>query len=68
MSYIEPELREDRGEIEAALRQDAGKPDGLPKLVELGDIRGDLQCHTLFSDGNHTLEQMARGAFEKGYE
>jgi DNA polymerase (family 10) len=57
MPYILPELREDEGEIEAAI---AGK---LPKdLVELADIRGMIHCHTTYSDGEHTIEEMARAA------
>jgi DNA polymerase (family 10) len=62
MSYVPPELREERGEVEAAR---AGR---LPALVTLGDIRGDLQAHTVASDGKHTLEEMARAAQELGYE
>lgn len=62
LSYIEPELREERGEIEAA-RQ--GK---LPHLVELGDIKGDLHAHTNMTDGHHTLEEMVRAARNKGYK
>lgn len=62
LPYIEPELREDRGEIDAAR---AGK---LPRLVELKDIKGDLQAHTTASDGRNTLEEMARAAQERGYE
>jgi DNA polymerase (family 10) len=62
LAYIEPELREDRGELEAAR---AGK---LPKLVELGDIRGDLHCHTTASDGHNTVLEMTRTAQERGYE
>jgi DNA polymerase (family 10) len=57
-----PELREDRGEIEAAL---AGR---LPRLVELSDIRGDLHVHTNRSDGTFSLEQMADAARARGYE
>jgi DNA polymerase (family 10) len=57
MQYVPPELRENEGEIEAAL---AGK---LPQdLVTLADIRGMLHCHTNYSDGKHTVEEMARGA------
>jgi DNA polymerase (family X) len=57
MQYIPPELREDVGEIEAALD---GK---LPEdLVTIRDIRGMLHCHTNYSDGKHTVEEMARGA------
>ena len=61
LAYIEPELREGTGEIEAAA---AGK---LPKLVEVGDIRGDLHCHTTLSDGRNTLEEMAEAARARGY-
>lgn len=62
MIYVEPELREDRGEVEAAL---AGK---LPKLIELSDIHGDLHSHTTASDGKATIEQMAEAAIAKGYQ
>ncbi len=61
LPYIEPELREDRGEIEAA---SAGK---LPRLVTLEDIRGDLHVHTKASDGKHTLREMATAAKARGY-
>ncbi len=61
MQYIPPELREDHGEIEAAL---AGK---LPEdLVTLEDIRGMVHCHTVYSDGKHTIEEMARAAESMG--
>jgi DNA polymerase (family X) len=59
---IPPELREDRGELEAAR---AGR---LPDLVGVGDLRGDLHCHTTASDGRATVEQMADAAVERGYE
>jgi DNA polymerase (family 10) len=62
LPYIEPELREDRGEIEAARRK------ALPHLVEQRHIRGDLQCHTTDSDGRDSLERMAEAAEEMGYE
>jgi DNA polymerase (family 10) len=62
MQYIEPELRENRGELEAAL---AGT---LPDLVEAGDLRGDLHCHTAASDGTASIEEMARAAREHGYD
>jgi DNA polymerase (family X) len=62
MQYIPPEMREDTGEIEAAL---AGK---LPKLLELKDIKGDLHVHSSWSDGQNTIEQMARAAKALGYE
>jgi len=62
LPWIPPELREDRGEIEASL---AGT---LPHLIELSDIRGDLQCHTTDSDGRDTLAEMAHAGEELGYE
>jgi DNA polymerase (family X) len=61
-SYIEPELREGRGELKAARKGE------LPELVEVADVRGDLHCHTTLSDGRNTLEEMAAGAIERGYE
>jgi DNA polymerase (family 10) len=61
LDYIEPELREGSGEIAAAA---AGE---LPKLIELGDVRGDLHCHTTLSDGRNTLEEMAEAAIRRGY-
>jgi DNA polymerase (family X) len=62
MPWIPPELREGRGELEAAA-------DGtLPDLIEVGDLRGDLHCHTTLSDGRNTLEQMAEAAMARGYE
>ena len=62
LPYIPAELRENSGEIEAAL---AGR---LPKLVELSDIRGDLHMHTTETDGRASLEEMAAAARELGYE
>jgi DNA polymerase (family 10) len=62
LTYIEPELRENRGELEAAR---AGE---LPRLIELADIRGDLHSHTIASDGHNTIEEMALAARERGYE
>lgn len=62
LQYIEPELRENQGEIEAAM---ANK---LPKLIGYSDILGDLQMHTKYSDGAHTVEQMALAAMKLGYE
>ncbi len=61
LPFIPPELREDRGEIQAA---EKGK---LPKLIELGDIRGDLQMHTSATDGKNTIAEMAQKAQEMGY-
>jgi len=60
-AYIEPELREGRGELKAARE---GK---LPDLVSLEDIRGDLHSHTTLSDGRNTLEEMAEAAKARGY-
>jgi DNA polymerase (family 10) len=62
LPYIEPELRENRGELEAARKQQ------LPQLVSLHDIRGDLHCHTSATDGHHSLQQMARAAADRGYQ
>lgn len=62
LAYIEPELREDRGEMDLAAE---GK---LPQLIELADIRGDLHSHTRASDGTATIEQMIEAAMAMGYE
>lgn len=62
MAYVAPELRENRGEIEAALENK------LPVLVRLEEIKGDLHSHTNRTDGKNTLEEMARAAAERGYE
>lgn len=62
LDWIPPELREHRGEIQAA------QEGRLPRLIELEDLRGDLQCHTQASDGHATLEEMARAAQDRGYE
>jgi DNA polymerase (family 10) len=62
LAYIEPELREDRGELDAA------RDGTLPQLIELTDIRGDLHSHTIASDGHNTIEEMALAARERGYE
>jgi DNA polymerase (family X) len=61
LQYIPPELRENRGELDAARKRQ------LPVLVELADVRGELHCHTVASDGRQTLEQMAEAARERGY-
>jgi DNA polymerase (family X) len=60
LKYVEPELREGRGEIEAAAR------DALPRLIESGDLQGDLHAHTDATDGRDTLEQMAEAAAARG--
>jgi DNA polymerase (family X) len=64
LEWVPPELREGRGELEAAV---IGGP-GLPSLISLDDIRGDLHCHTTLSDGKGTLEEMAQAALARGYE
>jgi DNA polymerase (family 10) len=58
--YIPPELRENRGEIEAA------RASRLPRLIELKDLKGDLHSHTNWSDGRNTLEEMRQAAQQKG--
>jgi DNA polymerase (family 10) len=68
LSYIEPELRENRGELEAALAGSRATGGGLPELIVLDDIRGDLHSHTVASDGHNTIEEMATAARERGYE
>jgi len=62
LPYIPPEMREDHGEIEAALQ---GK---LPRLLEQKDMRGDLHVHSDWSDGRATILEMAHGALDRGYE
>jgi DNA polymerase (family X) len=64
LEWIPPELREGRGELEAA----APAGGGLPDLIELGDVRGELHCHTTTSDGTETAETMAEAAIELGLE
>ncbi|HLD40690.1 MAG TPA: DNA polymerase/3'-5' exonuclease PolX, partial [Candidatus Omnitrophota bacterium] len=59
---IEPELREDTGEIEAALKNK------LPKLLSLKDIKGDFHCHSRYSDGNNSILEMAEAAKALGYQ
>jgi len=61
MSYIEPELREDTGEIESAQEFQ------LPHLIELKDIKGDLHTHSRWSDGGNSIEEMAGAARKRGY-
>jgi len=62
LPYIEPELRENQGEIEAAQKNK------LPNLVILKDIKGDLHMHTNLTDGHNTLEEMVNAAKNRGYE
>jgi DNA polymerase (family 10) len=60
LPYIEPELRENRGELSAGFEP--------PALVRVEDLRGDLHCHTIASDGRNTIEEMALAARARGYE
>ena len=62
MGWIEPELREDRGEIEAAQK---GR---LPKLVQEEEIKGDLHVHSKWSDGTSSVEEIAKAAQKRGYQ
>jgi DNA polymerase (family 10) len=62
MEYIEPELREDMGEIEAAVHGT------LPKLVQQSDLRGMLHVHSTWSDGQNTLREMAEECMARGYQ
>ncbi|MHB8103806.1 MAG: DNA polymerase/3'-5' exonuclease PolX [Methanosarcina sp.] len=62
LAYIPPELRENRGEIKAAAKN------SLPKLVEAGDLRGDLHIHTNYSEGKESIETMIERADSLGYE
>jgi DNA polymerase (family X) len=60
-AYIEPELREGRGELKVA------REDELPELISLDDVRGDLHAHTTLSDGRNTLDEMAEAGRARGY-
>ena len=62
MDSVPPELREDRGEVEAAQKH------ALPDLIVLDDIRGDLQMHSKWTDGNGTIQEMVRACKERGYQ
>jgi DNA polymerase (family 10) len=72
LAYVEPELREDRGEVDAAAKafalKDPHGKGGLPDLITLADIRGDLHTHTTASDGVATIEQMVEAAIALGYQ
>ncbi|MBS3811446.1 MAG: DNA polymerase/3'-5' exonuclease PolX [Halanaerobiales bacterium] len=61
LKYIEPEMREDQGEIEAA------QQDKLPDLINLKDIKGDFHLHSNYSDGALTIEEMIKAGMERGY-
>ncbi|MAG15434.1 DNA polymerase III [Candidatus Woesearchaeota archaeon] len=62
MDYVEPELRENRGEIEASLKRK------LPNIVSCNNIKGDFHAHTKFSDGSDSIEEMVAAAKKLGYE
>lgn len=62
MAWVPPELREDRGEIQAA------QQGTLPKLITVKDIRGNLHMHSTWTDGNHTIEDLVRACKDQGYE
>ena len=62
LAFIEPELRENRGEVEAA------RQGRLPDLIKVEDLRGDLHAHTKETDGHKSLEEMAKAAKDRGYE
>jgi DNA polymerase (family X) len=61
LPWIPPELREDRGEVEAALK---GR---LPRLIELSDLKADLHMHSNWSDGRYSIKEMAEAALERGF-
>ncbi len=63
LPYIIPELRQNNGEIEYALKHKK-----FPKFVEMADIKGDLHCHSNYSDGKNTIEEMANAFISMGYE
>ena len=62
LPWIAPELREDRGEVEAAAK------DELPDLLELADMKGDLQMHSTWSDGKNSIEEMVAACAARGYQ
>ena len=62
LRFIEPELRESRGEVQAAAQGE------LPSLIELGDIQGVLHCHSQYSDGGATIAEMAQGCRDRGWK
>ena len=62
LPFIPPELREGQGEVAAASRGE------LPRLLEIGDLRGFLHCHTNYSDGSTTVEELALACREAGYQ
>ncbi len=68
LAYIKPEMRENRGEIEAASREFQGLSGGLPKLIDYQDIKGDLHCHSKWDGGANSIYEMAEEAIKMGYQ
>ncbi|MFZ3168723.1 MAG: DNA polymerase/3'-5' exonuclease PolX [Candidatus Methanoperedens sp.] len=69
LNWMAPELRENTGEIEAAIREAQGKPDGLPKLIDYKDVKGDLHYHSRWQESDGTpIEEAALAARDFGYE
>jgi len=66
LAWIPPEMRENLGEIEAATLDGEGRS-RLPKLIEVGDIRGDVHMHTHATDGHNSIREMAEAALARGY-
>lgn len=68
LEYMESEIREMRGELEAAFRQARGEPNGLPKLIGYSDLKGDLQTQSNWTDGSNSIEELAKAAIKIGLE
>jgi DNA polymerase (family 10) len=66
LAYVEPEMRENWGELELAFRQAEGKQPGLPKLIGYGDLQGDLQVQSNWSDGADSIRELALAAAKRG--
>jgi DNA polymerase (family 10) len=66
LAWIPPEMREDQGEIEAAVG--TAKKSGLPRLIRQEDLRGDLHMHSTWSDGKNSIEEMVEACAARGYE
>ncbi|MDO8639329.1 MAG: helix-hairpin-helix domain-containing protein, partial [bacterium] len=62
LKWVEPELRENQGEVEAGLREYQGKNNGLPKIIGYKDIKGDLHCHSDWDGGENSIADMAKAA------
>jgi len=68
LKAMEPELRENGGELEAALRSAQGKLPGLPKIIGYNDIKGDLHCHSNWDGGTNSIKEIARAAEKMDYQ